>query len=400
VHRFLTLGTDGGTYYTSAGELTKDNAEVVLRAAATDPVELVRRILEVSTAGRAPKQNPALFALAIAAAADDVEGRRRAVAALPHVARTGTHLFLFARYVEQFRGWGPALKRGVADWYLDRSVDALAYQVLKYRQREGWTHRDMLRLSHPVTSDPGRRALFDFVTRGSLGPVPEVVDAAVNPARVPAIVEDFTEAQNATLPSEWVDIIGRGNGVTWEMLPDAALGHAAVWEALLHPGIPQTALMRQLPRLTRLGLATGETGALIADQLADPDRPKKGRVHPINVLVALRTYVTGQSARGDGTWTPAPKISDALDAAFYASYGAIEPANKPTLIALDVSASMATASISGMPLNAREAAAAIAMATAASEPDHTIVGFTGVHGLQDNGFFRQQVIRENTITEL
>lgn len=68
VHRFLTLGTDGGTYYTSAKDLTVDNAAVIQRAAATDPVELVRRIVEVSEAGRAPKNNAALFALAVAAA--------------------------------------------------------------------------------------------------------------------------------------------------------------------------------------------------------------------------------------------------------------------------------------------------------------------------------------------
>jgi 60 kDa SS-A/Ro ribonucleoprotein len=99
VHRFLTLGTDGGTYYASARDLTMDTAAVVIRSAAKDPVGLVRRIVEVSEAGRAPRQNPALFALAVAAAAPDVDGRRAALAALPRVARTGTHLFLFARYV-------------------------------------------------------------------------------------------------------------------------------------------------------------------------------------------------------------------------------------------------------------------------------------------------------------
>ncbi|WP_245669502.1 hypothetical protein [Nocardia speluncae] len=47
-----------------------------------------------------PRQNPALFALAAAAALGDIEGRRTALDALPLVARTGTHLFLFARYIE------------------------------------------------------------------------------------------------------------------------------------------------------------------------------------------------------------------------------------------------------------------------------------------------------------
>lgn len=382
VHRFLTLGVDGGTYYTSAAELAKDNAEVILRAAATDPIELVRRIVEVSTAGRAPKQNPALFALAIAAAAEDVDGRRAALAALRLVARTGTHLFLFARYVEQFRGWGPALAKGVARWYTDRPVDKLAYQVVKYRQREGWTHRDLLRLSHPVTQEPTRRAVIDYVLRGSLGCALEphelpATDTA-EPVQLPAIITDFTDAQLATTNRQWVQIIQRGNGISWEMLPDAALNAPEVWEALIAQGVPQTALMRQLPRLTRLGLAVGDTARTVAAQLQDPVRLKNGRVHPINVLVAQRTYASGRSARGDGTWTPVARFSDALHAAFYNAYGAVEPSGKRILLALDVSGSMVS-SVSGMPLSCREASAALAMVSAATESDCDIVGFTGSH---------------------
>ncbi|MEW5810241.1 MAG: TROVE domain-containing protein [Actinomycetota bacterium] len=376
VHRFLTLGTDGGTYYTSAKDLTKDNAAVIFRAAATDPVELVRRIVDISVAGRAPKQNPALFALAIAAACDDVDGRRAALAALPQVARTASHLFTFSNYVEQFRGWGPTLKRAVAAWYTDRPVDQLAYQVVKYRQRDDWTHRDLLRLSHPVTRDEERRTLFDFITRGVVGRDPEsLADCEAVPG-LPAIVEDYVHAQHTRFVDAWVEIINRGHGLSWEMLPDAALGHVEVWEALLDRGIPQTALMRQLPRLTRLGLATGATGRAIAEQLQDAGRLKSARVHPINVLVAQRTYTAGQSARGDSTWTPSPLISDALDAAFYNAFGAVEPTGKRTLLALDVSGSMAMHTCSGLPITPREASAALAMVTAATEQDYGVVGFS------------------------
>src|SRR5262245_5947326 len=64
LHRFLTLGTADSTYYTSARELTQDNAEVLFRLIGTQPMAVVERILEISVAGRAPKQNPALFSLA------------------------------------------------------------------------------------------------------------------------------------------------------------------------------------------------------------------------------------------------------------------------------------------------------------------------------------------------
>src|SRR5206468_5756068 len=93
----------------------------------------------------------------------DADGRKAALDALPKVARTGTHLFLFARYIEQFRGWGRGLRRAVGDWYLDGPVDKVAYQAVKYRQREGWSHRDLLRLAHPATDEAARKALFDWL---------------------------------------------------------------------------------------------------------------------------------------------------------------------------------------------------------------------------------------------
>ena len=132
LNRFLVLGSDGATYYASAKDLTKDNAEVVLRMAVSDGITLVNDIVSVSEAGRAPKANPALFALAIAASHGNDETRKAALDALPRVARIGTHLFIFARYVEQFRGWGRGLRRAVAKWY-ERDTDDVTFQVLKYR---------------------------------------------------------------------------------------------------------------------------------------------------------------------------------------------------------------------------------------------------------------------------
>jgi 60 kDa SS-A/Ro ribonucleoprotein len=399
LRRFLTLGTEGGTYYTREQELTRDSADAVFRAAASDPIELVRLIVDVSTAGRAPRQNPALFALAVAASADDVDGRRAALAALPTVARTGTHLFLFARYVEQFRGWGPTLRKAVARWYTDMPVDKLAYQLVKYRQREGWSHYDLLRLASPSgVTDPARRMAFNWTARKGLADYPNREVGAGAPALatvvdVPdslALIADFEAAQVESTAQGWVDLIDRGRGLSWEMLPDAALAEPQVWRALIDQGLPQTALMRQLPRLTRLGVLHGQTGRVVAAQLQDAKRLKRARVHPINVLVAQRTYAAGQSARGQGTWIPNPRISDALDAAFYNAYGAVEPANKRILLALDVSGSMGSP-VSGLPVSCREASAALAMVTAATESDYRIVGFTdGTGSLTANW-------RENTV---
>jgi len=362
LRRFLTLGVDGGTYYASARDLARDNASVVARLAASDPQGLVSTIVEVSTQGRAPRQNPALFALAYAASLP--QSSQLALAALPQVARTGTHLFLFAGYVEQFRGWGRGLRRAVGSWYLSKDADALAYQAVKYRAREGWSHRDLLRLAHPRTVSPELRATFEWIVRGS-------VDDGV-----PALVEGFEKAQEATGAAAWAELVRR-YGLSWEMLPDPALGEVAVWDALLDVGVPQTALVRQLPRLTRLGMLPDLGGRTdeVAARVSDAGRLRAGRVHPVSVLVAQRTYAGGRSARGAGTWTPSRKIVDALDAAFYHAFAAVEPSRTRTLLAVDVSGSMG-ARIAGLPVTAREASAALALVQLATEPSAAAVGFT------------------------
>jgi 60 kDa SS-A/Ro ribonucleoprotein len=375
LRRFLVLGVDGGTYYATEQELTKANTEVVLEWARDRSGELVDEVVSMSASGRAPRNNAALFSLAAAAALGDAEGRKAALAALPKVARTGTHLFVFAGYIEQFRGWGRGLRRAVADWYLSKPVDAVAYQAVKYRQREGWSHRDLLRLAHPATDEADRKQLFDWICGRS--------------GEGPALVEGFRQAQSATTAREWVAILDRYPSLSWEMLPDTALGEADVWSKLVDNGVPQTALMRQLPRLTRLGLLAPMSGTLdvVVRQLTDRDRLLKARVHPVSVLVAARTYASGASARGHSSWEPVGRVTDALDAAFYTAFASVQTANMHTLLALDVSGSM-TVAISGLPVTAREVSAALALVTAATEPKTATVAFTASSAGPRSGLLR------------
>jgi 60 kDa SS-A/Ro ribonucleoprotein len=93
LRRFLVLGSEGGSYYASEWTLTRENASAVEACVRADGLRAVAEIVRVSEEGRAPKNDPALFALALAAGLGDVETRRAALEALPRVARTGTHLF-------------------------------------------------------------------------------------------------------------------------------------------------------------------------------------------------------------------------------------------------------------------------------------------------------------------
>jgi 60 kDa SS-A/Ro ribonucleoprotein len=122
----------------------------------------------------------------------------------------------------------------------------------------------------------------------------------------------------------------------------------------------------------------------------------------VNILVAARTYAAGRSQQGTSTWTPVRHVIDALDAAFYAAYATVEPAGKRTLLALDVSGSMGVAVLSGGgkpgALSCREAAAALALVTTASEPQADVVGFTADGTRSIWGYGARTAIRELDIT--
>jgi 60 kDa SS-A/Ro ribonucleoprotein len=93
LRRFLILGSEGGSYYASERKLTHENAQAVERAVEADGKRAVAEIIAVSREGRAPKNDPALFALALAAGVGDEKTRTAALDPLPQLARTSTHLF-------------------------------------------------------------------------------------------------------------------------------------------------------------------------------------------------------------------------------------------------------------------------------------------------------------------
>ena len=377
--RFLVLGSEGGSFYAGERELTRENAQAVERCILADGPRAVAEIVAVSRDGRAPKNDPAIFALAMAAGIGDERTRRAALEALPVVCRTGTHLFRFATFVEGFRGWGRSLRRAVGRWYVDREVDALGYQVVKYRQRDGMSHRDVLRLAHPAANASARNPvlevsadharLFDWLAHGG------------ETAGLPRVVEGYARAQRAGTPAETAALI-RDYRLPREALRPEHLGDAAVWEALLED-MPMTAMIRNLATMTRVGVvAPGAAGAArVVEQLADSERLRAARVHPIAVLAALRTYAGGHGIRGRTSWAPVAQVVDALDAAFYAAFGNVEPTGTRTLLALDVSGSMTWGAVAGVPgLTPRDASAAMALVTAATEPRHEIVGFHAARG--------------------
>lgn len=388
LRRFLTIGTAGGTFYVGASSLTDENGRMILELTKSikDHRILVDEIVAISVAGRAPKPNPALFALAIACQHGETESKQYARQQITKVVRTGTHLFTFMGYLKQFGGFGMGMRKALEKWYTEKEDGKLPYQLVKYRQREGWEHADVLKVVHPRTKDlpPSDRAAINWALNGDAG----------DEGELPWIIEGFEKAkvEGADIPA-----LLRKYKLPWEALPDSAMNNPKVWDVMLDNGVPLGALLRQLPRLTKMGVLPqmgGRTDEVIS-MLLNAEQLEQARIHPINVLLALKTYAQGHSINGDNVWTPTTKIIDGLDEMFYAAFGFVQPTGKRFLQACDISYSMTGGRASDkFPLSPAEITGAMALTTARIEPQHHIVGFSSISGTNNRDW------RDSKLTNL
>lgn len=381
--RFLILGNEGGTYYATEAALTKESGQCVLRLiAAGKGIEVVDRIVEVSATGRAAKNDSALFALAICAGCDQKDVRKYALSKLNAVARIGTHLFTFAAYIGAFRGWGRLLKQAINRWYLTKNNHDLAYDVMKYRSRMGWSHRDLLRKARPKTNDPVKKEIFNWVCKGKFETNEiysgEMLDKLPSDAK--ALVRlrcahDLMHCaiDNTTSVSHCITTYN----LPREVLHTSYLQSQAVWQALFTE-MPMTALIRNLNKLTGVGvlapLSTNTSNAVA--KITDEERIKKARLHPYALYLANAVYSRGFGDKGSLTWTPNSQICAALEDAFYKSFVNAPPTNKRIVLAIDVSPSM-NCTINGGVLTARDVAAAQALVTVKTEDCVQVLAFAG-----------------------
>ena len=374
--RFLILGSESSTYYVGERKLTQQNAANVVDCIAADGVRVVNRVVEISDSGRAPKNDPALFVLAMAAGLGSAATKEAALKALPQVARIGTHLFHFMEYVQSFRGWGRGLRRAIGDWYTAKEPKSVMHQLTKYQGRDGWTHADALRLAHVRPSTPDYDFLFRYAVKGIDEAFTKVEGVSPDLTGYLAAIKELN-AMSKDDAKGAVKLITE-HKMPREVIPTEHLNSADVWAALL-PHMPMTAMIRNLATMTRVGLLTPMSDAekLVVEKLSTADEIRKARVHPLAVLAALVTYASGHGVRGKNTWTPLTKINDALDAAFYMAFGNVTSTGKRMLLGLDVSGSMTFSEIAGIPgITPRVATAAMSLITAAVEPNHHMMAFS------------------------
>ncbi len=434
LERFLIMGTDGGTYYAGEREHTIDNAKVVRQCIDLDGTRTVEMIASLSETGRAPSNEPAIFALAMAVSFGDLETKRLGAQALARVVRIGTHMLHFSSYVEDMRGRGRLLDKAMERWYLDKTPDELAFQTLKYRQRDGWSQADVLRLIRPKprtvaqnlvmraatwdmrltegTNDADKReVLFERERRnaktGAVTTDVKRIEASERqrvweegPQAIRAMhrIEEFATLHDC---KDVKDVVAMLNDYRWlsrEMVPVDFLHDDKVWRAAF-PNMGIHALVRNLGNLTRRGILTpmGEETAAAVRKLKNGELLRKQRVHPFQIILALWTYMHGKPLRGTGKgWAPVAGLEAALETAYEAAFSNLPKLDKRIYVAVDISGSMTWCNLrryewenqrigagrtrrrlvsNELPINAAQSAAAIAQVFMRSADQYVIHGF-------------------------
>ena len=395
VLRFLILGS-GDTYYRAGACAASECCSAVFEMCSTEAghAELLELIKSVSVHGRAPKQEPTLLALAAAIVnAPTPAAKSAALDAVAVCARIPTHLFALLGHVTSMsqaahnsKGWGRGMRRAVGDWYTSKSGRELAMQMSKYKNREGWTHQDVLRMVHvgPASlKDDGARLAMTFAIKGQEAYAAEcekLTEAPANPESVAAVVRLITGiiavAAEGVTGADAARLI-REHGLVREHLPTTLLDSVEVWKALLMVGhgMPMEAMVRNLSKMTAIGLLEErECADWVVGRLTNADAIRASRIHPMKLLIASRQYQRGHGDKGKLSWSPVQRVVDALDAAFKLAFGNVEPTGKRMMLALDVSGSMGT-TVPGTTISCREASAAMALVTCATEAACSVVAF-------------------------
>ena len=369
LRRCLLIGTAQGTYYAGKRELTDDFVNTMTQCVELSPQRVAKEILYASD-GRAINNSAPLFALVLLSMGDAPEAKKAFVEIFPKVVRTGSHFYEWLNYTKMLRGFGKNVRQCGQTWLSNPDPKALAYQLLKYQQRHGFSHRDVLRLFHVKPVSPDHQTLFNWVTQG-WDKLP------VQPPSEPMTQIWWYEWLKRN-PTKTHKAIAQGR-LTHEMAAPVGQMDQQAWQ-LLFEDMPVGALLRNLGSLTQIGVLQPHLRKnlkRVESMLTQKKILRRGRIHPIDVLKALKTYSSGgRTGRSQKIWRPIPRIVDILEKALELSFEVVDPTGQVFLHAVDVSGSMSYYTVSSVGLTCCEIAATMALVTAKAETNYAIRGFS------------------------
>ena len=179
--RYLIIGSksENGSFYQSGGAIATTISKCIMAAVSSSATceHLIRDIVDISVNARAPKQEMTMMSLAAAIVfpADNI-CKKNALEAIGKVCRIPTHLFMLIQYIRDLsqdkatpgKGFGKGVRRALTEYYTSRGGLELAVLVTKYKNREGWTHEDLISLLHinpAEMKDDGGRLVLEWIMK-------------------------------------------------------------------------------------------------------------------------------------------------------------------------------------------------------------------------------------------
>ena len=164
--RYLIIGSksENGNFYQSGGQISTCISRCILSAVENPATckHLISDLVDVSVKGRAAKQEMTMLALAtVIVFSEDPECKRAGLDAIQQVCRIPTHWFMLLKYIRDLsqdkkkpgKGMGAGVRTAFTKLYTSRTGPELAVLMTKYKNREGWTHKDVISLLHINPSD-------------------------------------------------------------------------------------------------------------------------------------------------------------------------------------------------------------------------------------------------------
>ncbi|XP_029582201.1 RNA-binding protein RO60 isoform X3 [Salmo trutta] len=326
LRRFICYGSEMAIYDTKEHRLGMESALALLSLLQEGRgCEVVEEVKRLALEGRPVRTNPSLFALAVCSQHLDLNTRRGAFRALSDVCRAPEHLFTFIQYKKEAKErmrcgiWGRALRKAVSDWYNKQDAMGLALAVTKCKTREGWSHQDLLRLSHAKPANEAIVLISKYIMKGWKEVQGAYADKenSEEVIKVLSYLEAVEKVKHSADEMEVSHLIEEHSLEREQLLTDH-LKSKAVWKALLKE-MPMESMLRTLGKMTAdQVLEPGSSDvAEVCERIQSEAALKKAKLHPFSVLTASENYKRGQGNRGKVKWEPDVDIIKALDSAFY-----------------------------------------------------------------------------------
>lgn len=328
--RFLYLGVISDNLYNSVSEQIRINIANVRELPYTYVVD---KAVNALANNKVHSIHPAMLSLAIVFRSDDVNARRYVANNINKAFNTPYYLYTFVNYVQQIRrGWSKLLRKIVSTYYQELDTYKFEQYAWKFKQRDGWSHKDLIRLSHPVFDESKKDEIAKFI---------------LNPDYIPVGCDNINAVkriQHSVSEDVIADLVTKFN-ITREGIPTEYMTNVTVLEALVK-NMPHQALLRNLNNLTKHGVSH----SLILDRLKTVSKNSK-----INVFHSLLAYL--MYSKNDNAYY---NVLHFLEEYIIETFKTITKIKGKTLIAVDVSGSMQTTSSISKELSCTDVAAVLA----------------------------------------